>query len=44
MSKEEKFCAYQSPDGAWCWKAKDIEPCKIRGCTDIKLTEFGYNE
>ena len=44
MSKEEKFCAYQSPDGAWCWKAKDIEPCKICGCTDIKLTEFGYNE
>ena len=44
MSKEEKFCAYQSPDGAWCWKAKDIEPCKICGCVDIKLTEFGYNE
>lgn len=45
MNKEEEiFCAYQSPDGAWCWKAKDIEPCKICGCTDIKLTEFGYNE
>lgn len=45
MNKEEKkFCAYQSSDGAWCWKAKDIEPCKICGCVDIKLTEFGHNE
>lgn len=45
MSKEEEiFCAYQSSDGAWCWKAKDIEPCKTCGCVDIKLTEFGYNE
>lgn len=42
MSKEEKFCTYQSPDGAWCWKAKDVEPCKICECTDIKLTKEGY--
>lgn len=44
MTKEENFCAYQSPDGAWCFKAKDVEPCKICGCADIRLTEFSYNE
>lgn len=39
---EGKFCAYQSPDGTWCWKAKDVEPCKMGCCEDIKLTKEGY--
>lgn len=42
MNKEGKFCAHQSPGGEWCWKAKDVEPCKVESCKDIKLIKEGY--
>lgn len=38
----KNFCVYQTEDGARCLGTKEVDPCTMGCCEDIKLTKEGY--